>query len=97
VTKVRLAFCTVIAVASSFAVAGAAHADTYTSTPQSENVIVSGSQGAPTTPTAPAPGSSSLPFTGGDVAGLTVAGAVLLGGGVLLVRRNRAKASQPTS
>ena len=38
-----------------------------------------------------APSGSSLPLTGGDVAGLTVVGVALLGGGSILVRRTRAK------
>jgi LPXTG-motif cell wall-anchored protein len=42
------------------------------------------------TQTAPVKSSGSLPFTGGDVAGLVVIGVVLLGGGTILVRRNRA-------
>jgi LPXTG-motif cell wall-anchored protein len=37
--------------------------------------------------------SQSLPLTGGDVAGLTVIGVALVGGGAVLVRRTRAKAS----
>ena len=36
---------------------------------------------------------SSLPLTGGDVAGLTVIGVALVGGGAVLVRRTRARAS----
>jgi hypothetical protein len=38
-----------------------------------------------------APATSQLPFTGGDVAGLSVLGAGLLGAGVVLVRRNRVR------
>jgi len=37
--------------------------------------------------------SSSLPFTGGDVAGLAIVGLVLVGAGVVLVRRNRTSSS----
>jgi hypothetical protein len=43
--------------------------------------------------TSPAP-TSSLPFTGGDVAGLTAAGLGLLGAGTVLVRRNRVRTSE---
>jgi LPXTG-motif cell wall-anchored protein len=43
---------------------------------------------------APAQSGATLPFTGGDVAGLVVIGVVLLGGGAILVRRNRS-ASAP--
>jgi len=36
---------------------------------------------------------SALPFTGGDVAGLAVIGVLLVGGGVVLVRRNRSRSA----
>ena len=41
-----------------------------------------------------APASGSLPFTGGDVAGLTAAGLGLLGAGMVLVRRNRVRSGE---
>jgi Na+/H+-translocating membrane pyrophosphatase len=44
-------------------------------------------------PMAPASG-SQLPFTGGDVAGLSIVGAGLLGAGVVLVRRNRVRSAK---
>jgi LPXTG-motif cell wall-anchored protein len=43
-----------------------------------------------TTTGAPAK-SSSLPFTGADIASMVLVGLVLVGGGALLVRRNRAR------
>ena len=54
--------------------------------------VLSASGTAPAAPVATTTSSQSLPFTGGDVAGLAVAGAALLGMGVVLVRRNRARA-----
>jgi LPXTG-motif cell wall-anchored protein len=47
--------------------------------------------GTSVTATSTAPASHTLPFTGSDVAGLTVVGVGLVGAGVVLVRRNRAK------
>ena len=49
--------------------------------------------------TVPAPAAThdpgqSLPFTGGDVAGLTVIGLALVGGGTVLVRRGRVRAAE---
>jgi uncharacterized membrane protein YhiD involved in acid resistance len=41
--------------------------------------------------TAVTPSTKTLPFTGGDIAGITVVGVGLLGAGVVLVRRNRSK------
>jgi len=46
---------------------------------------------ASSTPAAP---TSDLPLTGGDVAGLTLLGVALVGGGVILVRRGRKPAPQ---
>ncbi len=43
--------------------------------------------------TTSSPSGSSLPLTGGDVAGLAVIGVALVGGGTVLVRRTRARAS----
>jgi hypothetical protein len=40
-------------------------------------------------PVVPVTNGGSLPFTGGDVAGLVVIGVVLLGTGSILVRRSR--------
>jgi LPXTG-motif cell wall-anchored protein len=39
------------------------------------------------------PSGESLPVTGGDIAGLTIIGIALVGGGTVLVRRTRARTS----
>lgn len=50
---------------------------------------VQGAGGVRVVPTAAVQTGGSLPFTGGDVGGLSVIGAGLLGAGLVLVRRNR--------
>ena len=57
-----------------------------------ETVVVPGGAEQPrgTTASGPTAPSGSLPFTGGDVVGLTVVGAAALAVGALLVRRSRA-------
>ena len=79
-----------VTAAPAFAVFGASQA------PPSPQVVGTGG----TAPSAAAPQTvattsspSSLPLTGGDVAGLTVIGVALVGGGIVLVRRTRARTS----
>ena len=96
--KFRLAIATLIATGAILVVPAAAHADDScpaagaSCAPPAQQVVGTGgfvepavqasSQTAPVTP-------SSLPLTGGDVAGLTLIGLVLVGGGTILVRRTR--------
>jgi LPXTG-motif cell wall-anchored protein len=101
ITKFRSAAFALL-LAGAVGVPSAAMADDYTSTqpnavtpPAVQPITVV--QPAHVTPVAvlgvsqvaPAQSGATLPFTGGDVAGLVVIGVVLLGGGAILVRRNR--------
>ena len=95
--KFRLAIATLTATGAIFLAPVAAHADDAcpaaggSCAPPAQQVVGTGgfvepavqaSEAAPVTP-------SSLPLTGGDVAGLTLIGLMLVGGGVVLVRRTR--------
>jgi len=96
--KLRLAIATLVAAGGICLAPVAAHADDScpaaggSCAPPAQQVVGTGgfvlpavqaSQAAPVTP------SSNLPLTGGDVAGMTLIGLVLVGGGVVLVRRTR--------
>ena len=100
--KLRLAIGMLIAAGAVFLAPVAAHADDGcpaaggSCAPPAQQVVGTGgfvepavqaSQAAPLTP------SSNLPLTGGDVAGLTLIGVVLVGGGAVLVRRTRKPAA----
>ncbi len=73
---------------AAFAVPGAS-----SSPPASQVVGTGGTAPSAVQAVAVSPSGSSLPLTGGDVAGLSVIGVALVGGGVVLVRRTRARAS----
>ena len=107
--KLRLALVTLLAAGAAVALpAAAAHADSIpggSSSPPPAQVLgtsgfvqpsVAAVQNAAPAP-APAPATGSLPFTGGDVAGLTVIGLALVGGGAVLVRRGRVRAAEDQS
>ncbi|HZQ85922.1 MAG TPA: LPXTG cell wall anchor domain-containing protein [Acidimicrobiales bacterium] len=72
---------------AAFAVPGASTA------PPATQVVGTGGSTGPSVQAlgATAPSGSSLPLTGGDVAGLTVIGIALVGGGAVIVRRTRAR------
>lgn len=71
-----------------------AYAPSPNSTPQQQ--AVDGGQGAPDGPDGVGVPSSSggLPFTGGDIAGMTIVGLVAVGAGSALVFRSRRTATQ---
>jgi LPXTG-motif cell wall-anchored protein len=75
---------------AAFAVPGAS-----TSPPASEVIGTGGTapSAEPTQAVGTTSSPSSLPLTGGDVAGLAVIGVALVAGGAVVVRRTRAKAS----
>lgn len=61
-----------------------------TAAPGSEEPMAVSTAAPASAETAPA---GALPFTGGDVAGLVVVGAVAVGAGTVLVRRSRTRAN----
>ena len=105
--KVRLALAALVVAAGGVAVsAGAASAETScypaaSCAPPASQVGGTGGSTQPAQPAEPAvaaaqspSGTTPLPLTGGDVAGLSVLGIGLLAGGTVLVRRGRARASE---
>jgi hypothetical protein len=78
-----------LSAAPAFAIFGASQA------PPAPQVVGTGGATPSVVPQAAAPTTapSTLPLTGGDVAGLCVIGVALIGGGTTLVRRTRARAS----
>lgn len=107
--KLRYALASVVTAGAVIFPAAAAHANVSVagasaSPPISTNLPISNGfvtapavLGAGGVKSAPVQSSGSLPFTGGDVAGLSMIGAGLLGAGVVLVRRNRVRPSQVRS
>jgi hypothetical protein len=97
--KLRLALASLIAAGAAVALpAAAAHADTIpggSSAPPPAQVLATSGFVQPSVESVAAPPAApttgSLPFTGGDVAGLTVIGLALVGGGTVLVRRGRVR------
>jgi len=99
--KLRLAIATLIATGVVFLAPVAAHADNTcpapggSCAPPSQQIVATGGfvepevQATQVTRAAPATPNSSLPLTGGDVAGLTLIGVVLVAGGAILVHRTR--------
>ncbi len=98
--KVRIAIATLITAGAAFALpAAAAHAETECpapggscSAPSSQVVGTGGFVEPAVQATQAAPSGASLPLTGGDVAGLSLIGIALVGGGIVLVRRTRTTA-----
>jgi len=64
-----------------------------TAPPASQVIGTGGTAPAAVQAVTASPSGTSLPLTGGDVAGLSVIGVALVGGGVVLVRRTRTRAS----
>jgi LPXTG-motif cell wall-anchored protein len=103
--KVRLAIASLIAAGTAVALpVGIAHADPCPTsaaggscTAPSAQVIGTGGFVQPAVQAVQAgPSGASLPLTGGDVAGLSFIGVLLLGGGTVLVRRTRVRSAENT-
>jgi hypothetical protein len=107
--NLRYALATVVTAGAIVLPAAAAHANVSvagaSAAPPTSNVLPISNgfvtapavEGSSAVKVVPATAPASLPFTGGDVAGLSVIGAGLLGAGLVLVRRTRVRPEQVRS